>query len=208
MMYDNITMVYSVSLWYGLHGLLMVLGWLILIPAGIYVGTVGRCEFPGSHWQFWHRLLVLSGAAIIGLSAAVSLCLTRPHFQGIHQIADFIFNVALLIQTLLELTPECLPQNIIVSRLLDVLNYSGISIYLGGMINVFIGLVIYQTRFVPDGILKNVVFFLSGVIAVAEFLLLTDILAAWWQNCCNDAVFLADGYNPPGTDSDVILSAV
>ena len=179
-MADNIVL-------YAVHGVLMAIGWLVLIPAGIWMSTIGKRRYPES-WLCLHRSIMISALLVVLSSAAIAIAITGSHFTTLHAILGPVLNVMLIVQALAGwIISQSSPQR---SRpaLNKIHKFVGLLLYLGGIVNGLLGMHEYSMKLsCPHAIYMMGV--LMGVIVCAEGYLLWAILPAWWDTWCNDPNF-------------------
>jgi len=103
------------------HGLLMWLGWVIIIPIGFLWARFirGWPDEKSARWFEGHRSLMSSGFVIIIISAAYSIAESPSHLSSVHQIMGATVILAALYQVISAvMRPHADPENPTYQRLL------------------------------------------------------------------------------------------
>lgn len=168
-----------------IHGVFMAVGWLVLVPAGVWMSTVGKQRCP-EHWFCYHRALMASAMAIILTGAGLAISVTTPHFNTTHAILGPILNVLLVLQALggWIISKRDTPgnQRPLLNKLHKLL---GLMLYMGGLVNGALGLHAYSETLTCRHAIYGLAM-LMGVIFTVHTYLLCIILPIWWSNWYND----------------------
>ena len=172
---------------YAVHGVLMAIGWLVLIPAGIWMSTIGKRRYPES-WLCLHRSIMITALLVILSGAAIAISITRSHLATLHAILGPILNMMLIIQALAGWIISQSPPERNRPGLNKIHKALGLLLYLGGIVNGLLGMHEYSMKLsCPHAIYMMGAF--MGVVVCAEGYLLWTILPVWWDTWCNDPNF-------------------
>jgi hypothetical protein len=164
------------------HTIMLAIGWLVLVPAGIWMSTVGRKRF--TNWHYYHAMIMIAATATILSAAVMAHSITDPRFVGIHQLTGMILDGLILIQALAGLWIFFVPHQEDNSRpaLQKLHRIVGLVVYLGGLAYGFYGMHLYISGLPHDSCFyRSAIGF--GVTLTLHAALLSHILPAWWQNC-------------------------
>lgn len=167
------------------HGTLMALGWLVLVPAGIWMSTVGKHRCP-QYWFRYHRALMISALAVILTGAGLSLSVTAPHFTTIHGILGPILGVLLVVQAIggwiISKRETLGGQRPLLNKVHKLL---GPVLYGGGLVNGALGVHAYSEGLVNKHAIYGLAM-LMGMALTVHVYLLCKVLPAWWDNWNNN----------------------
>ena len=160
-----------------IHGLAMALGWLALVPAGLWMSTVGRSRYP-SKWTCYHGTIMLTAVAVILSGAACGYLASDPHFASPHQILGPIMNCLLLLQGLVGIWLYY-QRGEVCRCVVKAHRIMGMVVYLGGLVNGALGVHAYSCGFAKEHD-RYLLAMALGFVAAVELFLLWTILPVWW----------------------------
>lgn len=171
-----------------IHGVIMAVGWLVLVPAGMWMGTVGKRRHP-EHWLCLHAFIMGTATVLILMGAFIAWSITVPHLGGLHGTFGIILDVALFAQALGGLYMYSRYDHDGSRPLFNrVGRIIGFFIYLGGLINGTLGLKAYADQVTCPQIKYSVAFTLGFMTAV-QLVLLRHIIPAWWEDCNDSSTY-------------------
>lgn len=164
------------------HAILLTVGWLILVPAGTWMSTVGKSRYP-EKWFCWHVGIMAIAAVTIFSAVAMSCSITDPHFSGAHQILGAGLDILLLVQALGGLWIHLHRDHEGAHRpaINKVHRTIGLVLYLGGLIYGIYGLHLYISGLPFDHEMYNLAVAFGFFLAI-QLALLSCILPAWKKN--------------------------
>lgn len=162
-----------------IHAISMALGWLILVPLGVWLSSVGRRQYPAK-WACYHGTVMGVATVIIFIGIFCAHKAIDEHFNDkIDALAPALHGL-LLVQAVVGL--------VIYSRRGEVGTFVpkahralGLVLYLGGLINGTLGIYAYGKAFACVNA-RYILAMLGGVMASVHFYLMCHILPAWWKD--------------------------
>jgi hypothetical protein len=164
------------------HSILMAIGWLVLVPVGVWMSTVGKKAYPSS-WRCCHASIMLVATTVILTAASLCYYHYGLHFSTVHQIVSAFLNGLIVVQAAVGIYMYWKPQGEGPRPVLNSLHrLSGMVLYLGGLGNGIYGLHMYLSGMPFDHCLYKLSIAFGFFLGV-QLALLCQILPAWWQNC-------------------------
>jgi len=188
-------------IWITVHALLMAIGWLFLIPVGVYIATVGkRSPSLRDRWFPLHQTVMLMAACTILTGAIIALLNTDPHFARPHQILGPLLNFLLVGQVMAGLFlhwshTDASPAEGVTLPELGITEAEeepryflghghrilGLLLYIGGYFNASVGLYDYL-RLLQNDIYKLFLSMAFGSMIGIQLIIAYSIFGAWWLN--------------------------
>lgn len=169
---------------YSIHGIFMAIGWLILIPAGIWMSTIGKHRYPLA-WVKYHAIIQGTAAILILSAATLALWITTPHFDTFHGVLGPCLNVLLVTQ----LVSGIILRNVRVGGhrpcIAKAHKAQGLLLYIGGLVNGSLGIHDYSMTIKSPSLLYSIAM-MVGAMLMAQIWFVCQILPVWYGHWTND----------------------
>lgn len=167
--------------WISVHGLMMALGWLVLLPMGLWMSTMERNRC--SKWLCYHTIF-MSSATIVILFGALIAFLNFNEYLGFHQILGPLLNGSLVVQLAVGMMMRyCtwFQNRSDLQWVRQAHRCMGMALYLGGLVNAGLGVWIFL-GVLGASRLAHAVAMSAGVVGAVHAYYISIVVPAWWQN--------------------------
>lgn len=166
------------------HTIMLAVGWLVLIPFGIWMASVGKSRYPG-RWFCWHVTFMALAAALILSAAVMAFYMPHPHFSKSHCYLNCGLNALLILQAIVGVWIHYHQYQGSRPAINKAHRASGLVLYLGGLVNGLWVIHLYISGMACNYNMYGFAILFGFVIAV-ELMLMRQILPAWWKNTEED----------------------
>lgn len=168
----------------------MAIGWLVLIPAGIWMSTAGR---SCSHWRCTHAMCMITATILIVTAAICAWSINMPHFSNWHEMFGPVLIGLLLLQVVGGAVLYFGGPNAII---LKIHRLMGLVIYLGGLAYGSLVLHTYACGLTCPHAKYGIAMLMGFLVAVHGYLIYR-IVPAWWALMCGNYHYEAVSITEP-----------
>lgn len=162
-----------------IHAICNAIGWFILIPAGVWMSTMGRTSHP-SKWRCYHGIIMLLATIIILAGSYCAYRVIGLPFNTLHTILGPILCVLLVLQVIVGIVAY-FRRGHMCNCMIHTHRVSGLCLYLGGLVNGFVGAFMYSQMIISP-LQHDLLALGTGFMAAVQLYLLWHVIPIWWSH--------------------------